>query len=131
MSEIRATTISNTAGTGPVTLTGQSASKAWYTIDQVNVAIDVDLNISSFTDDAAGKITPSFTNNFNAVTYAVNSTAPFSDGISANHHPLSDTSSGPMTNKLTSEISMITQATDNGADFDAQEMWATMWGDLA
>jgi len=29
MSEIRATTISNAAGTGPITLTGQSAAKAW------------------------------------------------------------------------------------------------------
>jgi enamine deaminase RidA (YjgF/YER057c/UK114 family) len=29
MSEIRATTISNAAGTGPITMTGQYAAKAW------------------------------------------------------------------------------------------------------
>ncbi len=29
MSEIRATTISDAAGTGPITLTKQSAAKAW------------------------------------------------------------------------------------------------------
>ena len=55
MSEIRATTISDTAGTGPITLTGQSAAKGWVqfdTNDNPPVA-DGSFNVSSLTDDGA------------------------------------------------------------------------------
>ena len=53
MSEIRVTTISNTAGTGPVTLTKQSAAKAYG----VNGAsqITMSFNLSSFTDQGTGR----------------------------------------------------------------------------
>ena len=53
MSEIRATSISDTAGTGPVTLTKQSAAKGWVqfdTNDNPPVA-DGSFNVSSLTDD--------------------------------------------------------------------------------
>jgi hypothetical protein len=71
MSEIRATTISDAAGTGPITLTKQSAPKAQVNFDGSSIAINTgSLNISSVTDDATGKYTPNFTNSFDAVPSA-------------------------------------------------------------
>ena len=54
MSEIRATTISDAAGTGPITLTKQSAAKAWASIDGVTPAIYNSFNVSSVTEAQAG-----------------------------------------------------------------------------
>lgn len=62
MSEVRATTISDSAGTGPITLTGQSAAKAW--VEAVTVSshsISGSFNVSSITDGGTGS--------FDAVTF--------------------------------------------------------------
>lgn len=66
MSEIRATTISNAAGTGPVTLTGQSAAKAFSLVDQTGPTILKSGNVSSFTDVAAGNARINFTSAMSA-----------------------------------------------------------------
>ena len=68
MSEIRATTISNAAGTGPATLTGQSAAKAYFDIDQLSNVIIGSFNVSSFTDVSVGRKTANFTNNFSTTS---------------------------------------------------------------
>ena len=55
MSEIRVTTVSDTAGTGPVTLTKQHATKAWARWSMSGTAANKDsFNISSFTDITTG-----------------------------------------------------------------------------
>ncbi len=51
MSEIRATTISDAAGTGPVTLTKQSAAKAWAKYDGSSV-IAGSFGVSSTVDES-------------------------------------------------------------------------------
>jgi hypothetical protein len=62
MSELRAATVSNLAGTGPVTLTGQYAAKAWVNFNGTGtVAIRESGNVSSITDNAAGDYTVNFT----------------------------------------------------------------------
>jgi len=64
MSEIRANTISDAAGTGPVTLTKQSAAKAWVTFDGTGtVAINDSFNISSLTDRGTGLYRTNFSSN--------------------------------------------------------------------
>ncbi len=68
MSEIRATTISDAAGTGPITLTKQSAVKTYYDVDQVSNVIIGSFNVSSFTDNSTGNYTVNFTNNFASTT---------------------------------------------------------------
>ena len=69
MSEIRATTISDAAGTGPITLTGQSAAKAFVGYNSITSHfIRISLNVSSIVDDAIGKTTVNFTNNFASST---------------------------------------------------------------
>ena len=71
MSEIRVTTISNTAGTGPVTLTGQSAAKAWAHYDNNGTFATKDsFNTSSLTDTAAGRCTINFSSNMSDGNYA-------------------------------------------------------------
>jgi len=62
MSEIRATTISDLAGTGPATLTGQYAAKAWVNFNGTGtVAIRDGANVSSITDNGTGLYTVNFT----------------------------------------------------------------------
>ena len=71
MSEIRATTISDAAGTGPITLTKQSAAKAWVNANG-GIAIRDSLNVSSMTDISNGVHTFSFANNMSAAeTYGI------------------------------------------------------------
>ena len=81
MSEIRATTISDAAGTGPITLTGQSAAKAWVNFDGTGtVAIRNSINVGSITDNGTGNYTVNFNNAFDAANYAVTSTGEAGGG---------------------------------------------------
>jgi len=58
MSEIRATTISDSAGTGPITLTKQSAAKAWVNFNGTGtIAIRDSYSVSSITDQGTGNYT--------------------------------------------------------------------------
>jgi hypothetical protein len=72
MSEIRAATVSNLAGTGPVTLTGQFAAKAWVNFNGTGtVAIRQSGNVSSITDNGTGDYTINFSNAFGAADYSM------------------------------------------------------------
>jgi hypothetical protein len=71
MSEIRATTISNAAGTGPITMTGQYAAKAWVNFNGTGtVAIRESGNVSSITDNTTGDYTVNFTTAMPDANYA-------------------------------------------------------------
>lgn len=78
MSEIRATTISDAAGTGPISLTGQSAAKAAYGVNQnsttymgiaTNTTSSQSTNISSYTDDGTGIFSLALTNAMSNTQY--------------------------------------------------------------
>ena len=69
MSEIRVTTVSDTAGTGPVSLTKQTAAKTIARFQDGGSPNSESLNASSVTDRAVGKYTLSYTNSYNAATY--------------------------------------------------------------
>ena len=65
MSEIRVTTISDTAGTGPVTLTKQSAAKAWVNFNGTGtIAARDSFNVASLTDSSTGNFVVNFSNSF-------------------------------------------------------------------
>ena len=74
MSEIRVTTISDTAGTGPVTLTKQSAAKAWINMDGTGTfdsdTIRASFNVSGVTDNGTGDHSISFSSSFANANYA-------------------------------------------------------------
>ncbi len=74
MSDIRAGTISDAAGTGPITLTGQSASKAWAVLSG-DATLQDSFNISSAVDNSSGNYTLSFTTGFSNNTYPTPSIA--------------------------------------------------------
>jgi hypothetical protein len=72
LSEIRATTISDAAGTGPIALTGQSAAKAFLLFNGTTNNIDVSLNTSSVTDLGTGYYQQNFASTYSATkAYAV------------------------------------------------------------
>ena len=80
MSDIRAGTIGDTAGTGPITLTGQSAPKAWCNFDGTATtgtasmtSVRGSLNISSVVDISTGSNLLNYTNSFANVNYSASS----------------------------------------------------------
>lgn len=71
MSELRANTISAANGTDPVTLTKQSAAKAWAHYDNSGSFETRDtFNTSSLTDTATGRCTMNFSSNMSDGNYA-------------------------------------------------------------
>jgi len=63
LSEIRATTISDETGNGPITLTKQSAAKAFSKVNYTGDALlGTSLNISSLTDVSLGRRELNLTN---------------------------------------------------------------------
>ena len=72
MSEIRADTITASDGTSPVTLTKQSAAKAFISFDGTGtVSIDTSFNISTLTDNAAADYSIAYTNNVSTSNHPV------------------------------------------------------------
>ena len=73
MSEIRATTISDAAGTGPIALTKQSAAKAWLKGTSAAALLD-SFGVSSGVDNGVGNYTFSFISSFVNSDYAGSAT---------------------------------------------------------
>ena len=70
MSNIRAGTISGVNGTDPVTLTKQSAAKAWVNFNGTGtIAIRDSYNVSSLTDAATGDYLSNFSSNMASNNY--------------------------------------------------------------
>ena len=83
MSELRANTISDAAGTGPATLTGQSAAKAWaLCTGSGTVAIRDSYNITSMTDNGTGVYANSVTSAFGTINFAITASGYFSNPAS-------------------------------------------------
>jgi hypothetical protein len=76
MSELRAATVSNLAGTGPVTLTGQFAAKAWVNFNGTGtIAARDSFNVASLTDNGTGDYSVNFSSamadaNYSAIANA-------------------------------------------------------------
>jgi hypothetical protein len=71
LSNIRAATISDAAGTGPISLTGQKTVKAYLNYNQDTNSIIKSFNVSSVTDDSGGEFTPSWTASFDDAIYII------------------------------------------------------------
>jgi hypothetical protein len=84
MSEIRAATVSDLAGTGPVTLTGQYAAKAWVNFNGTGtVAIRGSGNVSSITDNGTGEYRANYTNAFADANYSGQATTSQHPGVTS------------------------------------------------
>lgn len=64
MGTLKVDTVVGSDGTSPVTLTKQSAAKAWANIQQGGASLNRSFNCSSISDDATGVRTISFVNSF-------------------------------------------------------------------
>ena len=71
MSELRTDTITASDGTSPVTLTKQSAPKAWLSYDQSVPTVNDSFNQSSATDVSVGRYNLNFTNSMTNKHYSV------------------------------------------------------------
>jgi len=119
LSEIRVTTISDTAGTGPVTLTKQQAAKAWfYWTTNTTTAIIGSFNFSSLTDSGTGDTTLNLTNNFNDANEMA------TVGMSNDYHTLSQTA------PTVSSVRIATYGSSHTAN-DISRNFTVVHGDLA
>ena len=120
MSEIRATTISDAAGTGPIALTGQSAAKAWINYDRAtSTSIEGSFNIASITDLGTGNQSTSFTSAFSNGRYSATGTC-FGIGNVAWQSAL-----------LASSLNVQTAYTVSGGLLDYEYVCVSAHGDLA
>ena len=71
MSDIRVDTISAANGTDPVTLTKQSAAKAWLNLKSTTSTIQGSLNVSSIVDNAGGDFASNLTSSMNDIHYSI------------------------------------------------------------
>ena len=118
MSELRANTISDAAGTGPATLTGQSAAKMWGKFTPI--AVVGGFNLGSFTDNGTGDYTVSITNAF----------ASFSDANCPTSHR--GTGNAIAVSQFDSTTSWsINVLTPNTAAYSDAESQGSGFGDLA
>ena len=131
MSEIRANTVSNAAGTGPVTLTGQSAAKAWVDLNgSGTVAVRNSFNVASVTDNGTGRYQLNLSNAFSAKDFA------FSGSCGTDYFGNSSlrTSNPDMVNGSASAFEMLTSYIVSGSNrTSVDEEWALgiAHGDLA
>ena len=123
MSEIRADTISDAAGTGPVTLTKQSAAKAWVNFNGTGtVAIRNSQGVSGLVDNGTGNYDVNYTSNMSAsdysVTTAIGQTSPF-----------------PIAQAYLASVSVgfvrLNTAQPGTADYDTGVIASATFGDLA
>jgi len=81
MSELRTDTITASDGTSPVTLTGQTAAKAWVNFNGTGTpAIRQSGNVSSITDNSTGNFTANFASSLTDADYSVVATGDFTLG---------------------------------------------------
>ena len=125
MSEIRATTISDAAGTGPITLTKQSAAKAYAKYNTItSTTLTNSLNVSSLTDHGTGDTSTVFTSAMTSRDYIVVAGA---DDTSWGTVVSLDYVSGN-----TSSVSRNRTASNNSpANYDCEDNYITIHGDLA
>ena len=78
MSEIRATTISDAAGTGPITLTKQSAAKAWVNFNGTGtIAVRDSQGVSGLVDNGSGRYAINYSSNMDNTSYCIQVTSSY------------------------------------------------------
>lgn len=132
MSEVRATTISNKAGTGPATLTGQSAAKAYgHLVGSGTPAYQSpSLNLSSVTDNGTGDFTHNFTNAMSNTTFTCLFTGTANKGIDTIGVTAFADNNGTNAEFTASSARMATIDTA-GTPGDSDYSGMTVFGDLA
>ena len=117
MSEIRVTTISDTAGTGPVTLNKQMACKQWcFFVGTGTIAIEDSFNTASLTDHGTG--------NYGA--NLINAMSDANQGLFGMGAQM-----GPVDNRGTAQEARLAMFNDAGSLTDSSRCNIQFQGDLA
>jgi len=132
MSELRADTITGSDGSSPVTLTKQSAAKAWCQFDGTagTIAYGESFNGSSLTDLGVGRYQNNITSSMNTTTYPVlaeagNEQTDYAAQADGNDH------NSMIGSRTATAQRLFSVDHDDGAQDDCQSMNAVIFGDLA
>ena len=130
MSEIRATTISDAAGTGPITLTAQSSAKC-YACTAYQTTILESFNTSSMTDTSSGNGDMNWTSAMSNAHYSSPANTSYVSGSGAYCVTHGD-ASGYQT-RTASKWYFRTVYSDSGSSafYDSFRGSVTIHGDLA
>jgi hypothetical protein len=103
LSEIRATTISDETGNGPIALTKQHAAKLWINFDGATAdatenltGVRDSLNVSSLVDVSSGKYKININNNMANDDYSLQCSHTTSSGGRSDLIPFIDQTTNPM-----------------------------------
>ena len=125
MSEIRATTISDAAGTGPIALTKQSAAKAWVNFNGTGTAsIRDSVNVASLTDNGTGIYTLTYTSSMSSTSSHVPN-ANCEESVNGYNR------SATVTSSSTAHTDCRFFNTGTNVLFDGEYGYVTTHGDLA
>jgi hypothetical protein len=125
LSEIRANTVSDAAGTGPATLTGQAAAKAWVNFNGTGtVAVRDSENVASITDNGTGDYTVNFSSNMGNTNYAI--PAQVGSIASGRYGGLNDSDG-----RAAGSANFFCFQTSTGSALDPEEYSISVLGDLA
>ena len=132
MSEVRADTITASNGTGPVTLTKQSAAKAFVLFDQTVPEIDNSFNTSSLTDTSTGNGDVNWTNAMSNATYITVTGIGYVSVSSAYNSSLSDDSASGNPRTASKFYFVATYGNSSSTVFgDNNSNQLAIFGDLA
>ena len=126
MSELRADTITASDGTSPVTLTKQSAAKAFlkFGTSSSTASLGSPLNVSGLSDNGTGDTTVSFTSSFSDTHYSVSFGLGVNQGSNQNNQFIQEVES-----QAVGTLQIISHST--GTRTDANYFYSAMHGDLA
>jgi len=133
MSEIRVDTVSGKTTSNAVTITGQQGSRVWVAIDaDAATAVATDsFNISSVTDDAAGKYGGNINSNMNNAGYfhVGSSSNALDDSNDYNRYIVGQYSGGNIDAERTTSVAKVGYY--NTSYVDTQAVGFSIHGDLA
>ena len=127
-------TIADKAGTGPVVLTKQEASKAWFNFNGTGtVALSDSFNMSSVTDNTTGTYTPAVTSAMGNTDYAVVVGGQLRQTGSAINivFQIRATTAGTPNVKTTTEVKMEGKRSESTTPLDIGSGHGSFMGDLA
>ena len=130
MSTLKADTIVASDGSSPVTLTKQSAAKAWIDVPAGLGSINASFNVSSLDDDGAGDGGVNYVTSMSSATYAVSGTSD--DAGTSSTVRVTDITQGTVASgSFDFELVVPTQTSAARANSDSQRGFYIIHGDLA
>ena len=125
MSTLKADTIVASDGSSPVTLTKQSAAKAWLNLNGTGtIAARDSFNISSTSDISTGIYTATVTNSFSDANFAYSISSGWTSGGQGVHQEVHE-------DRITSSVLGIGTMNTSNAAADSANIFSSAHGDLA